>query len=277
MYRIGVVARFAQVSVRTLRHYDEVGLLAPAQVDEVTGYRWYGPDEIARLHRILVMRDLGLSLVEIRELLDTEVTPEMLRGILFLRHAEARERIETEERRLAHVDARIRLLEDDHMTDHDITVKGLDPVWVVGAHEELPSPWDPQHVAAALGRLYPLVHGALAARGAEPGAISYAVYDLLSVDWQEQRVTAALPVSDDVAIDDDGVRTFLLPAVQAATTIVSGAPEAVFGPGFRALHAWLDSMGRAPDVTQLREVYLDCDGARDTWVTELQAVLAPQS
>src|SRR5262252_3231629 len=45
MYGIGLVARLAQVSVRTLRHYDDVGLLKPSHVDPITGYRHYTPDQ----------------------------------------------------------------------------------------------------------------------------------------------------------------------------------------------------------------------------------------
>ena len=85
MYRIGTAARLAQVSVRTLRHYDDVGLLSPANVDSETGYRWYGPEQLARLHRILALRDLGVPLGEIAELLGKDVTVEHLRGILLLR------------------------------------------------------------------------------------------------------------------------------------------------------------------------------------------------
>ena len=85
MYRIGTAARLAQVSVRTLRHYDDVGLLSPAKVDSETGYRWYGPEQLARLHRILALRDLGVPLGEIAELLGKDVTVEHLRGILLLR------------------------------------------------------------------------------------------------------------------------------------------------------------------------------------------------
>jgi DNA-binding transcriptional MerR regulator len=53
MYGIGTVARLAQVSVRTLRHYHELGILKPAHVDLFTGYRHYTPDQMLRLHRIL--------------------------------------------------------------------------------------------------------------------------------------------------------------------------------------------------------------------------------
>ncbi len=269
MYRIGTVARLAQVSVRTLRHYDDIGLLRPTRTDP-SGYRWYGPAEVARLHRILVLRDLGVSLAEIGDLLDEDVTPEQLRGILLLRRAEAHERIATAHQRLALVEARIALLEDDKMSDHDVTVKQLESVPVVAASEMLSADRD---VAAALGRLYPRLHRALAEHAVAAGPLSYALYDELDRDWSEERVTAALAVPPGVHIDDGDVRTIELPAVRAATTVVRGAPDAVYTPGFAAIQHWLASTG-GPDVTQLREVYLDCDGPRDTWVTELQAVLA---
>lgn len=272
MYRIGVVARLAQVSIRTLRHYDELGLLPPARVDD-TGYRWYGPSEIARLHRILVMRDLGLSLTEISEMLDAEVTEEQLRGILLLRRAEGHERIASERTRLARVEARIALLEGDAVTDHDVTMKELDPIPVVAVTETHDEAHDNADV---LGRLYPRLHRALAAHEVEAGPFAFALYDDLDHNWQEQRVTAAFSVRPDVDIDADGVQTKVLPAVRAAATVVHGAPDVVYAPAFQALHDWLEAMG-ALQVTQLREVYVDCDGPRDTWVTELQAVLADGS
>ena len=63
------VARVPGVSVRTLHHYDEVGLLKPASVGE-NGYRYYGREELLRLQQILFHRELGFSLEEIGRLLD---------------------------------------------------------------------------------------------------------------------------------------------------------------------------------------------------------------
>jgi hypothetical protein len=122
--------------------------------------------------------------------------------------------------------------------------------------------------------MYPRLHAALVARGVEPNGPSYAIYDELDGDGAE-RVTAGLPVADDVVIDDDGVATVDLPAVEsAATVVVHGAPEAVYSDGFAALERWAATAGETVS-SQKREVYLDCDGPRDSWVTELQAVLAP--
>ena len=62
--KIGELAHASGVTVRALRHYDEVGLLVPSQRTQA-GYRLYGDDDVARLARIVALRGLGLSLDEI--------------------------------------------------------------------------------------------------------------------------------------------------------------------------------------------------------------------
>lgn len=68
-YTVGEAARLAGVSVRTLRHYDRIGLLSPADRSEA-GYRRYAAADLERLHRILSFRELGISLDQIARLLD---------------------------------------------------------------------------------------------------------------------------------------------------------------------------------------------------------------
>jgi len=68
-YTVGEVARLANVSVRTLHHYDAIGLLNPERRGD-NGYRRYGPDHLARLQRILAYRELGFDLHAILTMLD---------------------------------------------------------------------------------------------------------------------------------------------------------------------------------------------------------------
>ena len=67
--KIGELAKQTGLTIRTLRYYEEVGLLVPSDRME-SGYRLYGPEEIEQLHRILSLKQLGLSLDEIRTSLD---------------------------------------------------------------------------------------------------------------------------------------------------------------------------------------------------------------
>lgn len=68
-YTVSQLARLSGTSVRTLHHYDEIGLLKPASVGE-NGYRYYGREELLRLQSILLHREFGLALSEIAALLD---------------------------------------------------------------------------------------------------------------------------------------------------------------------------------------------------------------
>jgi len=67
-YKVGDVARIAHVSVRTLHHYDELGLLSPSVRSEA-GYRLYTATDLERLQQVLFFKELGFSLEEIRDLL----------------------------------------------------------------------------------------------------------------------------------------------------------------------------------------------------------------
>ncbi|NTV37988.1 MAG: MerR family transcriptional regulator, partial [Anaerolineales bacterium] len=69
MIRIGDFSKLSRVSVKTLRYYDEVGLLKPVEVDRFTGYRLYEYSQLSVLNRILALKELGFSLEEIGRLL----------------------------------------------------------------------------------------------------------------------------------------------------------------------------------------------------------------
>jgi MerR family transcriptional regulator, thiopeptide resistance regulator len=68
-WSIQQIARLASTTSRTLRHYDDIGLLSPSRIG-ANGYRYYAADALVRLQRILLLKDLGLSLAAIAEVLD---------------------------------------------------------------------------------------------------------------------------------------------------------------------------------------------------------------
>ncbi|EYB69541.1 MerR family transcriptional regulator [Deinococcus phoenicis] len=67
---IGAFSRASRLSIKALRLYDDLGLLPPARVDGATGYRFYSPDQLGTAHLIGLLRQLGLPLAEVREVLD---------------------------------------------------------------------------------------------------------------------------------------------------------------------------------------------------------------
>ena len=56
LLKIGVFSRLANMSLKTLHHYDDIGLFRPVQVDQFTGYRYYVLDQLPQLNRILALR-----------------------------------------------------------------------------------------------------------------------------------------------------------------------------------------------------------------------------
>jgi DNA-binding transcriptional MerR regulator len=101
------VARLAGTTSRTLRHYDDVGLLRPSRIG-ANGYRYYDADALVRLQRILLLRDLGLGLPQIAQALESQ--PDEARALrthaAWLRAEQERiaRQIETVERTVAAIE-----------------------------------------------------------------------------------------------------------------------------------------------------------------------------
>jgi DNA-binding transcriptional MerR regulator len=118
------LAAISGVTVRTLHHYDEIGLLTPAAVG-ANGYRYYGREELLRLQRILFHRELGVPLGSIAELLDLEGKDQV--GVL----RQHRERLETERERyrvlIETIDRTITDLEGGRSMAHTDLYKGFSP------------------------------------------------------------------------------------------------------------------------------------------------------
>lgn len=92
MYKIGDFSKLGQVSVRMLRHYDHIDLLKPEDIDPFTGYRSYSIKQLPTLNRIVVLKESGFSLQEIKELVKGELSLESLKAI----HLEKQKKIEKE-------------------------------------------------------------------------------------------------------------------------------------------------------------------------------------
>ena len=69
MLKIGDFSKLSRVSIRMLRHYDEINLLKPIKVDDVTGYRYYSEEQLLVMARIHVLKDMGFGLSVVREAL----------------------------------------------------------------------------------------------------------------------------------------------------------------------------------------------------------------
>ncbi|MEV8454622.1 MerR family transcriptional regulator [Streptomyces sp. NPDC052095] len=113
-WSIADVARMSGVTSRTLRHYDEIGLLPPARIGS-NGHRHYDEPELLRLQQILLMRELGLGLREIQAVLDSQV--DRLAALREHHHRllSERDRLETLARTVSRTIAELEKGKDDGM------------------------------------------------------------------------------------------------------------------------------------------------------------------
>src|SRR6266568_846092 len=137
--KIGEFARVGQVSIATLRHYDQCGLLKPAVLDPDTSYRYYSLDQLPRLNRIFALKDLGFSLERIAQILEEELPLEQLRGMLTLKQAQTQQMIDTEQARLTRIAARLRESEQEgKMPAYEVLLKQVDALLVASCREIVP-------------------------------------------------------------------------------------------------------------------------------------------
>src|SRR3954468_4044377 len=111
MIKIGEFSKLVQIPVATLRYYDQVGLLKPIEVDRFTGYRFYSASQLPRLHRILALKGLGFSLEQVGLVLAEGLSPEQMRGMLRLRHAQISQHLVDVQNQLLEVEGRLDQIE----------------------------------------------------------------------------------------------------------------------------------------------------------------------
>lgn len=272
MIKIGDFARLSQVTVRTLRYYEEVGLLKPVQVDRYTGYRYYQMDQLPRLNRILALKDLGFALDQIAQLLTTALPPAQLRGMLRLKQAELQQQVAEAQARLARIEARLSQIEQEGtMPDYDVLLKRVDAQRVALVRDVIPTQ---EQINQTFNRLFDEVNEAIKQNNAGFTGPGIAVWYDSGMQPQDMRVAAAIPTHGTLAAGDR-VRIEELPAVAQMASVVHHGPFATLPQAYGALFTWIEANGYQISGPS-REVYLqyERDGDQAQYVTEIQAPVA---
>jgi DNA-binding transcriptional MerR regulator len=271
MFSIGDFASYGRVSVRMLRHYDAIGLLRPAHVDQATGYRSYAAQQLSRLNRIVALKDLGFSLQQVQSILDDKVSVEELRGMLRLRQAELQSQIATDSAKLAQVEVRLQIIEGEGaMPAEDVLIKRIPGVRVAELTGVAVS-FAPESISPVIQPLYDELCVRLDRAGLTPAGPAIAYYED-SPDGDGVLVHASLPVNADPR-DGHGFAIVDLPEIEQAATIVHRGSMDNVMPTIQTLARWIDANGYR-SAGYNRELYIECGEDRDTWVTELQEPMA---
>ncbi|MCS5499629.1 MerR family transcriptional regulator [Lysinibacillus sp. A4] len=128
MFKISEFSRLSKVSLKTLRYYDQIGILKPRKVDHDTCYRYYSADQLLELNRIFLYKELGFTLPQIIRLLHEDISLKDIQGMFKLKKSEIQHIIQTEQAKLARIEERMQLLEREGQveSDQEIRIKAVD-------------------------------------------------------------------------------------------------------------------------------------------------------
>lgn len=251
MLKIGDFSQMGQVSVRMLRHYDDMGLLKPAQIDPFTGYRYYAVDQLARLNRILALKDLGLSLEQIALLLERDLPPDYFRKLLEAKHQEIARQITEEQARLARVAARLRQIEQEGAAlPYEVVLKQVEPCHIAAIRQVVPHVHD---MATVRCTMYQQLYHTLAQHHLEPGQPEMALYHNAEYSDENIDMTAAVTLSSLPHTPLPILQT--LPAVETMASVVHHGSMWDVPQAIMALYRWIGENGYS-SAGAYREIHL---------------------
>jgi DNA-binding transcriptional MerR regulator len=189
MLRIGDFSRLARVTIKTLHHYDEAGLLRPAHVDAQTGYRYYTAVQLETLQRILVLKDLGFALEEIRDLLCSQLGDAAFLDRLEKRRGELVTSIAQDQLRLRRLDALrasvARTASDDV---HAVVLQEIAPIEVYSIRDRV------AHLGAAVQSMFEAAEAAVAKRRARADASPFMIFHDAEYREHDVDIEVCIPV-----------------------------------------------------------------------------------
>lgn len=141
--KIGLFSKIAQVTIRTLRHYDELGLLKPARIEWSTNYRYYTYDQLIRLNQILVLKDAGFSLEQIASMIDKAMSIEDMKRMMLRKKEELTAQISEAAYRIQSIESRMSQLEKlGEEPKYEIVLKQVPKLYVATLRAIVPKPQD---------------------------------------------------------------------------------------------------------------------------------------
>ncbi|WP_334073769.1 MULTISPECIES: MerR family transcriptional regulator [Paenibacillus] len=236
MFKIGDFSKLVRVSVRMLRHYDEIGLLKPGSTDAVTGYRYYSVEQIPRANRIQVLKEMGFSLAEISGLMHQDLNAGQLLSLLENRKRQITEVIESEHTKLRRVEFLINQInKEDMYMNYEVTVKQIPAYKVLALRDTLPA-------YNAEGTLWNELGEFVQEHHIKVAAPCYAVY--YDEGYKERDVDVEVTMCfQGQAAESDRIKIRELEPVSEMACILHHGPFEQMSAAYHALGVWLDSNG----------------------------------
>ena len=264
MIKIGDFSKLSRVSVRMLRHYDELGLLIPGYVDKFTSYRYYSAEQLSTVCKIQALKDMGFSLSVIKEILLTYSDNDSLRNYLKIQHSQAQQDVETAERRLLLLDGALKRIGDDNFMNHSVTVKEIPQRYVASLRKVIPSYNDERILWEQMG-------AETKPQGFQMANPSFSLAVFHDEGYRETDVDVEIQVAiTGTGYDTENVRFLTVPAITAATSVIKGGYDQLTAVN-KAIAAWVTDNNYDFDGPMfcIYHVSPGHDPNPENWVTEV--------
>lgn len=263
--KIGEFARISQVSIKTLRHYDALGLLRPATTDPASGYRYYTMDQIEDVVRILALKDCGFALDEIGQLAQRHDTP-AIEAMLRQRLADQERHVSEEQERLQRMIARLQQLHaPDDAAVYDVALKRTEPTTLVGRRQCVAT-------AEEIGPCAVSVVAQLLRAGIEfAGPLIHLYFDHDEMHGDQFDLFVGAPVTA-LPANLGELQCQRLPGGEQVACVIYRGDYPGIGAAYCALDHWIAASGYR-ESGQCREIYLRDPGDTDdpsAYLTEIQ-------
>lgn len=260
LYRIGMFANMNRVTIKTLRYYDEQNLLKPVYVDEENGYRYYEASQIADIHKILALKNMGFSIEDIRRMMNGEEE-----NTLLLRK---KQEILKE---LAELTTKLAVVES-YLTGKNmnlsapVLVKKLPEVIVASSRSRIES-YD------ALFELMPAMGAQMEQLGCICAQPDYCFTQYLEQGYKEEDILVEVCEAVTEKKEDSGTVVFqVLPQVEEASCIFHKGSYDTLHQSYTVVLDYIEENGYEI-CGNIRESYIDGVWNKETpeeWLTEIQ-------
>ncbi|WP_438445121.1 MerR family transcriptional regulator [Gorillibacterium sp. sgz5001074] len=255
MFKIGAFAKLSGVTVKTLRHYDEIGLLKPALVDDESGYRYYSAEQLLTIRRIAGFKDQGLTLEMMRPLLNGPLTQTQVKSTLLEKREILKQQIREAQQQLEEVDKRLQWIEwDAKITEEGrLSFREVKPILVASVCESLPN----NRLCLVLDELKQYVR----TQGEETDREMIIIWHR-KADCNEENsdLEVAMPITKPI-LGSRRVKIHELPGMKKAASYIHQCdPYANQCHAGEMMMAWIADQGyRRLEATPVREIYLTSD------------------
>ncbi|MBO4781494.1 MAG: MerR family transcriptional regulator [Lachnospiraceae bacterium] len=234
MLKIGDFSKLSRVSIRMLRHYDDIGLLKPAEIDEFTGYRYYREDQLFVIGRITALKDMGFGLADIVRVLEIYEDKEKLDEFFSARQKELTDQAKETEYKLMLLDTARKRLGKEQTMKFDVNVKTIPERYAATVHMIIPK-YEDEALAWGMMRecKEPLI----------PADPCYPIAEFLDKEYKEEDIELEVSMAVKGSYQDtEHVKFKTLPAVKVASTIIKGSYDQMT-EAYATLVSWINENG----------------------------------